>query len=398
MENFVYDAPTRLLFGEGQLDNLANEIRPYGRRILFVYGRNHLKEHGVYDQICRLLNDGGIEWVELGGVHSNPRMDLVYEGIDICKNEDIEFVLAVGGGSCSDSAKAIAAGVKSDFDIWEAFADFLKRAPDSEKHIPQDALPIGVVMTKAATGSEFDLTTVVSKWDTEPREKLLCMNPVFYPRFSICDPTLTYTLPPDQTAYGMADMMTHYFEQYFTPSANTEFLDQMKEAVLRTVITCGPHALENPTDYVPRADLMYAALWSCSAQNTTGVIPEWTSHFIEHEVTALTDLNHGLGMALIMPAWMKFCIEDHPEKFARYAENVWDIKPNGRSDLDVGMEGIEKTAEFWRALGIPKTLTEAGVDKSVLPTAAKRAVRFGTMGSLKPLEEADVLKILEMAS
>lgn len=396
MENFVFYAPTKLLFGAGQFENLPAELAPYGKRVLLVYGRNHIKEFGVYDRVCAMLKSAGVTWVELGGVQSNPRMDLVHKGIEICREKDIEFILAVGGGSVSDTSKAIAAGVKAEFDIWDAFADFLRRVPDEEKKIPQDALPIGVIMTKAATGSEFDLTSVVTKWE-EPHEKLLHMNPVFYPRFAICDPTLTYTLPPDQTAYGMADMMTHYFEQYFGPSENTEFLDRMKEAVLKTVITCGPHALENPKDYVPRADLMYSAMWSCSAQNITGVVPEWTSHFIEHEITALTDLNHGLGMAIIFPAWMRYVIGDHPDRFARYASEVWDIPRDGRDDLEVGMEGIEKTVEFWSSLGIPKSWSEAGVDESVLPTAAKRALRFGTMGSFKQLEEDDVLKILQSA-
>jgi len=397
MENFVYYAPTKLLFGEGQLDNLAAEILPYGKRVLFVYGQKHLKETGVYDRVCGMLKSAGIGWTELGDVHPNPRLDLVHEGIGICRKEKVDLVLAVGGGSTSDSAKAIAAGAKSDFDIWQAYVDFRRPVPDSEKKIPQDALPVGVVMTKAATGSEFDLTSVLTR-SGEPREKLILMNPVLYPRFSICDPTLTYTLPRDQTAYGMADMMTHYFEQYFTPSADTEFLDRMKEAVVKTVITCGPHALEKPDDYVPRADLMYAALWSCSAQNITGVIPEWTAHFIEHEITASTDLNHGLGMAIIFPAWMRYVIEDHPQKFAQYAERVWNVERGGRSDLEVGLEGIERTVAFWSSLGIPRTLTEAGVSKSSFPTAAKQAARFGPMGTLKTINEDDVLKILEMAS
>ncbi len=398
MENFVFYAPTKLLFGKGQFENLPAELAPYGKRILLVYGESHIKEHGVYDRVCDMLKQAGATWFELGGVHSNPRMDYVYKGIELCREEKIDFILAVGGGSVSDTAKAVAAGVKSDFDIWHAFEDFLKRVPDSEKRSPQDALPIGVVITKAATGSEFDLTSVVTKWeDDAPHEKLLHMNPVFYPRFTICDPTLSYTLPAEQTAYGIADMMTHYFEQYFSPSEDTEYLDRMKEGVLKTVITCGPRALKNPKDYAARAELMYSAMWSCSAQTITGVIPEWTSHFIEHEITALTDLNHGLGMAIIFPAWMKYVIGDHPARFARYATEVWGISRNGRDDLELGMEGIEKTVEFWSSLGIPKTWGEAGVDPEILPTAAKRALRFGTMGSFKQLEEEDVLKILQSA-
>ncbi|MCW5205388.1 iron-containing alcohol dehydrogenase [Desulfobulbus sp. F5] len=398
MENFVYHSPTKILFGNGQINNLAQEILPYGRKVLFVYGEKHIRQHGVYDRIVNLLQDADISWIDFGGVHPNPRMDMVYKGIDLCHEEKIDFILAVGGGSVSDTAKAIAAGAKSDFDIWNAFSDFLRRVPDAEKNIPREALPIGVVITKAGTGSEFDLTSVVTKWEEgTPHEKLLHMNPVFYPRFSICDPTLTYTLSAAQTAYGIADMMTHYFEQYFSQSENTEYLDRMKEGALKTIITCGTRVISYPEDYAARAELMYAALWSCSAQNITGVIPEWTSHFIEHEITALTDLNHGLGMAIIFPAWMKYVIGDHPARFARYASEVWNIPRNGRGDIELGMEGIHKTIEFWSSLGIPTNWSEAGVDPDILPIAAKRALRFGTMGTFKKLEEEDVLHILKSA-
>ncbi len=398
MENFVYYAPTKLLFGKGQLDNVAQEILPYGKKILFLYGEKHLKQTGVHAQVTGMLKKAGITFVELGGVHPNPRLDLVRKGMDICRREKIEFILAVGGGSTSDTAKAIAAGTKASFDIFQAYQDFRRPAPDSEKKIPAEALPIGVVITKAATGSEFDLTSVITKWeDGSPHEKLLLMNPVLYPRFAICDPTLTYTLPKDQTAYGIADMMTHYFEQYFTPSANTEFLDRMKEAVLMTVITCGPNAIKKPDDYVPRADLMYAAMWSCSAQNITGVVPEWTSHFIEHEITALTDLQHGLGMAIVFPAWMSYVIESDPRKFSQFAVRIWKVKQEGRNDIEVGREGIERLRKFWASLGIPGRLSEVGVTKEMLPVAAKQAARFGTMGSLRPVNEQDVLRILELA-
>jgi len=397
MENFVYDATTKLLFGKGQLDNLAQEILPYGKKILFVYGEKHLKQTGVYDRITTMLKAAGITWIDHGGVHPNPRLDYVHKGIEICRKEKVDFVLAAGGGSCSDAAKAIAGGAKADFDIWQAFADFRRPVPFSEKKYPMTALPIGVVITKSATGSEFDITAVVTKTDGPTREKLLLMTPAFYPKFSICDPTLAFTLPADQTAYGAADMMTHYFEQYFGPSTDCEYLDRMKEGVLKTIITCAPQAVKNPNDYNARANLMYAAL-SCSCQTINGVIPEWTSHFIEHEITAVTDLQHGLGMAIIFPAWMKYVIKDNPKKFAQYAERVWDVQRKGRSDLEVGMEGIEKTQKFWASLGIPGTLTAAGVSKAIFPKAAKQAMRFGPMGSVKPINESDVLKILDMAS
>lgn len=398
MENFVYYGPTKLLFGRGQLDCLPQEILPYGKRILLVYGEAHLKKYGVYDRITALLKGAGIEWVDFGGVHPNPRLDFVSKGIETCRQERIEFVLAVGGGTSLDAAKAIAAGVKADFDIWQAYADFRRPVPDSEKKILQDALPLGAVITKSATGSEFDLTSVLTRWEEPTHEKLILMNPVFYPKFSICDPTLAFTLPADQTAYGIADMMTHYLEQYFGPSAETDFLDRMKEGALKTIISRGPRAIEDPEDYAARADLMYAAAWSCSAQTITGVIPEWTSHFIEHELTAMTDLNHGLGMALIYPAWMRYVAQGNPAKFAQYAERVWDVARRGRPELEVALEGIEKTAQFWASLGIAKTLTEAGIPKALFPKAAKQAARFGPMGTAREIRENDVLTILEMAS
>ncbi len=413
MENFVYYGPTKMLFGAGSFENFAEEILPYGKRVLFVYGQRHIKENGIYDKVIKQFKAAGIEWVELGGVHSNPWLDFAHKGIELCRTEKIDFVLGVGGGSTSDTAKTIAAGAKADYDIWESYLDFHTRIPDSDKkHIPTDALPIGVVMTKAGTGSDFDLTAVVTNDKT--LEKLILMTPAIYPKFSVCDPTLTYTLPATQTAYGIADMMTHYFEQYFSASKNTQTLDRMKEGILKSIIEVAPTALESPSDYTARSNLMYCSSWSCSAQNITGVIPEWSSHFIEHELTGMLDLNHGLGMAIIYPAWMKYVIKTNPGRFAQYAERVWDVKRNGRSDLEVGMEGIEKTQAFWSSLGIPQTLGKAYVpasksqedpdnpraafDSSILAKAAKQAVRFGPLGFFKTLDENDVLNILNMAS
>jgi alcohol dehydrogenase YqhD (iron-dependent ADH family) len=398
MENFEYCSPVKVLFGKGKFDKLALEILPYSKRILFVYGEKYLKRSGTYDRVVKMLQDAGIEWVEHGGLRPNPRLDFVQKGIELCRKENLGFVLGVGGGSVSDASKAIAAGAKANYDIFNAFIDFHKIMHGSTdiKYLPNDALPVGVVITKSGTGSEFDLTSVITRWETH--EKLICMSPVFYPRFAICDPTLIYSLPADQTAYGIADMMTHYFEQYFSPSQDTEFLDRFKEAALQTIIQCGPHAVEDPTNYVARSDIAYCGLLSCSALNITGVTSEWASHFIEHEITAITDLNHGMGMAIIYPGWMRYVIRDNPAKFAQFAERVWGIERKGGSDLDVGMEGIEKMRGFWTSLGIPKTLSEAGVDTSILPTAAKQAVRFGSLGAMKALGEKDVLAILKSVS
>jgi alcohol dehydrogenase len=257
----------------------------------------------------------------------------------------------------------------------------------------REALPTGVVMTKAGTGSDFDMTSVLSNWET--REKLMIIYPVLFPRFAICDPELSFSLPADQTAYGTADMMTHVFEQYFSHTADAPAQDRIKEGLLKTIIETGPRALANPQDYAARANLLYCASWACSQLVQLGVVNDWSSHLIEHEVTAITDLNHGLGMAIIYPGWMRYVITESPTKFAQYAERVWGIVRQGRSDLEVGLEGIERTQQFWSALGIPSTLSAAHVDAAILPTAARQAVRFGPIGSYRTLEERDVLNILQ---
>jgi len=399
MENFVYSNPVKLLYGQGQLDNVAQEILPYGKRILLVYGQKHIKEDGTYERISQLLREAGIKWYELGGAQPNPRVELVRKGIEICRNENIDFVLGVGGGSASDTAKAIGIGVKVNYDIWDAYEDFHAimhgASANEHPHVPTETLPTGVVITKAGTGSEFDYTSVLGNQATH--EKLMVINKVVYPRFAIHDPTLTYTLPRKEIAYGIADIMTHLFEQYFTLSKDTDILDRYKEAGLKTVIESGTRALAQPQDYAAQSHLLYIAAWACSDQSMCGAAGGWAAHMIEHEISAAVDLNHGLGMAIVYIAWMKYVIEVIPEKFAQYGERVWGIERRGRTALEAGREAIEKTAEFWSSLGIPLTLGKAGVDTSIIPKAAKQAVRFGPLFSIKQLAEDDIVKILEMA-
>ncbi len=399
MDNFEYEKPGRMFFGRGQLDALPAQIAKYSpsRRILLVYGQQHLKASGVYDQITSLLRKNGIACAELPGVHSNPRVELVRRGIGLCLDQGVDFVLGVGGGSASDTAKAIAAGVKLKGDIWGAYEDFHTRIPNSEKkYVVREALPFGVVMTKAGTGSDFDCTSVMTNWDTH--EKLMVIAEPLFPRFTVCNPELTFTLGADQTAYGTADMMTHVFEQYFSHTSESPTQDRIKEGLLKTMIECGPTAIAEPTNYAARANLLYCASWACSQLAQVGVVNDWASHLIEHELSALTDVNHGLGMAVVYPGWMRHVIEAGPEKFAQYGERVWGIDRRGRSDLDVGHEAIDRTQEFWSSMGIPTTLAEAGVNANVIPRAARQAVRFGPIGAYRPLEEHNVLEILNSVS
>lgn len=400
MESFTYYNPVKLLFGAGQVNNIGKEILPYGKRILLVYGRKHLKESKVLDRIRNILSEGGIESVELPGVHPNPRLALVKEGIELCRKEKVEFILGVGGGSVSDTAKSIAMGVTVDYDIWKAYEDFHRLLHGTKlevSHIPKRSLPFGVVMTKAGTGSDFDYTSVLTNQET--KEKLLITDKdILYAKFTVNDPELTSTLPAEQVSFGVADMMSHYMEQYFTLTPHTAPIDRYIEGALKSVIRDGKKARRAPADQVAQSSLLYSASWGCSEKTVSGSVGGWAAHMIEHELTAITDLNHGHGMAIVFSAWMSYVVEHLPGKFASFAENVWGIERDGRSDLEVAREGIERTREYWRdELGITLTLSEVGIDQAIVKRAAKQAVRFGTLPSIIPLEEKDCLKILESA-
>lgn len=395
MENFDYYNPVRMLFGNGQIDQLAEQIKPYGHRILLVYGQHHAKQTGLYEKITDQLKKAGLEWVELEGVHPNPRYKLVETGIELVREHKLDFVLGVGGGSVSDTAKAIAVGAPLAYDVWDVFEDF-NRAMHNPNYAVQypvgEVLPFAIVMTKAGTGSEFDYTSVLSRRET--KEKLMVINKSIYANFCIDDPSLTFSLPQDETVFGVADIMTHYLEQYLSPSVNTLATDRIKEGLLRTVIESGRRVLENPKDYDARAYLLYAAAWACCDQNMCGSIPEWSSHLIEHELTALTDLNHGHGMALIYSGWMPQVQSSIPSRFVAMAENVWQLPRNGRSDEAYGQAAIEATKEYWRDLGINLSLSASGVDTSLIPTIAERTLRFGAVGSAKALDKEAIITIL----
>jgi alcohol dehydrogenase len=398
MENFVYYNPVKLLHGTGQIGNLAKEILPFGRKVLLVYGQHHAKATGLYETVIAQLAQEGMTHFELEGVHPNPRVSLVRQGAELCRREGIDFILAVGGGSVCDTAKGVSMAAKADFDIWTSYEDFHRYVmhgdPQEDRHMPNAVIPMGVVMTKAGTGSDFDYTSVLSNHDT--REKLMVITKVMYPRFSIQDPALTASLPVLEVACGVADIMTHYFEQYFTSSANTEILDRTKEAGIRTVMESGRRAFNNPADQVAQGNLLYCAGWACSDQSMCGVSGEWTAHMIEHEISALTDLNHGNGMAIVFLSWMRYVLENIPVKFAQFAQAVFEIPRNGRNDSDLGLAAIEKTERFWRSLDIPLSWREVGVDTTTLHAAAKQAVRFGPLGGfVRRLEERDVRIILE---
>lgn len=395
MENFTYFNPVRMLFGRGQIENLVDEIRPHGSRVLLVFGQHHLKSSGLYDRIHGMLADAGMACFDLGGVHPNPRYALVEEGIRLCRENGVDFVLGVGGGSVSDTAKAVAIGSRMDFDVWDAYEDFNYAMHDPSrvaKHRVEDLIPFGIVMTKAGTGSEFDYTSVLSRRET--KEKIMIIDKKIYAKFCIDDPELTLSTPMQESLYGVADIMTHFLEQYCSPSRDTEVLDGIKEGQLRAVVEAGRRIQQDPNDYDARSYLLYAAAWACSDQNMCGAIPEWSSHLIEHELSAQTDLNHGHGMAIVYSGWMPYVLEAIPGRFARLAEQVWGLPRDGRSDLELGRAGIEATKDYWRSLGITLTLGEAGVDESYIDIVAGRTMRYGAVGSAKSLSKEAITEIL----
>lgn len=395
MDNFTYSNSVKHIFGRGQLAQAGVEAARYGRRALLVYGQNHLKKTGTHAKLLGCLKAAGLEVFELGGVHPNPRVELVREGIRLCREQKIEVLLGAGGGSVCDTTKAIAFGAGMKEDVWEAYETFHQqmhgRTPAAPA-VPQTSLPFGIIMTKPGTGSDFDYTSVLSNSATG--EKLMVINKVMYPKFSIIDPELAFTLPREELVYGVADIMSHVMEQYFTATKGVEIGDQYKEASLRVVIEAGRRCLADQKDYDAWSYLFYAASWACSDQSMTGASGGWDAHMIEHELSAATDLNHGRGMAIVYSGWMPYVQPALTAKFARFAEKVWGLPREGRDDAALGRLAIERTRDYWKELGIPLTLKSAGVDAAVIKRAAAQAVRFGPLGLVKPLGQADVEAVL----
>jgi alcohol dehydrogenase YqhD (iron-dependent ADH family) len=386
MLDFTYAVSTRVLFGKGTITHLSEEIEKYADRILFVYGGGSIKKIGVYDTVINLLDKSDIEWVELPGVQPNPRIDSVRKGIQLCKDHHLDFILGVGGGSVIDCAKTIAAGMFYEGDPWDLFL-----LGDSTI---RDALPLGTILTFTGTGSEMNGNAVIS--NTETKEKLAIHHDLLRPRFSILDPTYTFTLPKEQTAAGTVDIFSHVLEQYFSPTADAYLQDRLSESILKTCIRYGPSALKEPTNYTARAQLMWASSLALNGLLGYGKITDWATHGIEHALSALYDVTHGVGLAILTPFWMEYVLDvDTMYKFVEYAQNIWFV--TGKDDQDTARKGIEKTQEFFVSLGMPRRLRDVGVDEKKLVEMAEKTVHYHSVGKFKKLEKNDVLTILKNA-
>ncbi|MCA1064896.1 iron-containing alcohol dehydrogenase [Rossellomorea sp. AcN35-11] len=383
MNDFTFYNPTKLIFGKGQVEQLKELVPQYGKKVLVVYGGGSIKRNGLYDQVMSLLKDIDSEVFELSGVEPNPRLSTVRRGVEISKENNIDFILAVGGGSVIDCTKAIAAGAKYDGDAW----DFV-----TKKAFPKEALPFGTVLTLAATGSEMNAGSVITNWETN--EKYGWGSPVTFPQFSILDPVNTFTVPKDHTIYGMVDMMSHVFEQYFNNATNTPLQDRMCESVLTTVIETAPKLINDLENYELRETILYSGTIALNGMLQMGYNGDWASHNIEHAVSAVYDIPHAGGLAILFPNWMKHNLKVNPSRFAQLAERVFNVDPAGKSEEEVALEGIEKLREFWTSIGAPSRLADYDIDDSQLDLMADKAMVNGEFGNFNKLNKDDVLSIL----
>lgn len=388
MENFTFYSPTYFDFGKGAEAHAGSLIRRFGgTKVLLHYGGGSIKRSGLYERIKKCLEDEGIFYSELGGVQPNPRSGLVYEGIEICRRDGLDFVLAVGGGSVIDSAKAIAAGVCYEGD----FLDFYHGKARIEK-----ALPVGTVLTIAAAGSEGSPNTVIT--DEGTGTKTGAGSDLLRPRFSILNPELTCTLPPYQTAAGATDIMVHVCERYFSNTEEVEITDRLCEAVLKTVIYETPRVIEKPDHYEARANLMWAGMLAHNNVCGVGREQDWASHHIEHELSALYDITHGAGLAVITPVWMRYVLHKNLHKLVQFAERVWDIPPQ-ETEEETALKGIEAFEAFLSSIGMPRTLADIGAREEDIDRMTEKL--FGdrqTEGNYVHLTAEDVKQIYHNAA
>lgn len=386
MENFVFQNPTKLIFGKGQMEALRTEVPKYGKKVLLVYGGGSIKRNGIYDKVMAELKAAGCEVYELAGVEPNPRISSVRKGADICKKEGVEFVLAVGGGSVIDCAKTIAAAALYDGDPWDLV---------TKKAKPEQALPLGTVLTLAATGSEMNSGAVITNWET--REKFGWGSPLLYPKFSILDPENTYTVPKDQTVYGIVDMMSHVLEQYYFRSPNAPLQERMCEAVLETVIETAPKLVSDLHNYEYRETIMYCGTMALNHVISMGTRGDWATHNLEHAVSAVHDIPHGGGLAILFPHWLRHTLDEGLEKTKRLAVRVFKVDPRGKSDRDVALEGIQRLSDFWTSLGAPSRLSDYGIGADQIDIMADRAMAKGNFGNFVTLNRDDVVAIYRAA-
>ena len=390
MLNFTFHNPTKIVFGRNTIDKIGREISEDGhKKVLLIYGMGSIKRTGVYDLVVNSLKSNGVEFVEVSGVKPNPVLSKAMEAVSVAKKEKVTAVLGVGGGSVVDTAKTVAAGTLYEGNIWDAFTG---------KYQPKEALPVYVVLTLSATGTEMNPNAVITNEETG--EKYGMSHPCLYPKVSVIDPSVQFHLPPKQTANGAVDAMAHIFEYYFSGVENTDVQDEMAEGVLRTLIRCTERLLDDPTDYEARAQFAWCTTLALNGFLSAGVGGgDWACHAIEHSLSALYDIAHGEGLAIVIPAWMKYTMMRNLRKYQRFAERVMNISPDGKSSVQIAAEGIEKLKTWFASIGQPTTLKEAGIPREDIPKIMENvAKRTLPLGKLVKLDKEDIIRILEIGA
>jgi len=387
MLNFDFYSPARLLFGRDAEKRIGELLKPHASKILLHYGGGSIKRSGLYDTVVASLKANGISYAELGGVKPNPRLTLVHQGIELCKKENVELILAVGGGSVIDSAKAIAMGVYFDGDVWEVYDEGAKISK---------ALPVATILTIPAAGSEASGDTVIT--NEEKQLKYGYGNPLLRPLLSIMNPELFFTLPAEQLGYGVADMMSHVFERYITNTTHVDLTDGLCEATLKTLIKNALLVCKDFRNYEAWCELGFAGTVAHNGIVGMGRAQDWACHGMEHELSAIYDVAHGAGLAVLTPGWMRYVYKENINMFVQFAVNVMGVEGSFRDQEAVVLEGIDRLAEFFRKIGLPGTLGELGIGGDRLEEMAKKATgeAFGDespIGGFRKLYWQDVLNI-----
>ncbi len=387
MQNFMFRNETEIVFGKDTEQVIGAKVAGYATKILLHYGGGSVKATGLYDRIMASLKEANVEVVELAGVKPNPRVSLVREGIEICRKEEIGFILAVGGGSVIDSAKAISAGVNYDGDVWDLFTG---------TPIEHTCLPLATVLTIPAAGSETSSGTVIS--NEEGAYKRSTGHPTLRPRFSILNPELTYTLPTYQTSCGLADMFAHVVERYFTNTTHVELTDRLGESTMKTIVNQGRLVMQDPNNYDVRAEIMLAGMIAHNDWVGIGRMGDWASHDLEHELSALYDIAHGAGLAIMIPAWMKFVYKHDVARFAQFANRVFDIEINAFDLEATALKGIAEVERFFKDLNLPTSFADAELPTSDIDEMSRKLVEGRThVGSFVEIKEEDARQIYNLA-
>ena len=393
MRDFIYYTPTEVVFGRNAEEQVARLVRKYGgTKVLVHYGGGSVKRSGLLDKVCGLLSEEGLDYLLLGGVVPNPRLALVHEGIELCRREGIDLILAVGGGSVMDSAKAIAYGVPYEGDVWDFFCGKAK---------PASALPVGVVVTNPATGSEMSDSCVIT--NEAFKDKRGYSSPLGRCRFAVSNPSLTFTLLPYQTAAGVADIMMHTMERYFSNDMDMALTEALAEALLRTMKENAYRVLANPADYQARAQIMWGGSLAHNGLTECGMLRDWANHKMEHELSGLFDVTHGAGLTALWPTWARYVYKSNVERFVRFAVNVMGVPSDPSDPEGVALKGIAAMEHFYKEIGMPVSIPELlgrPVTDAEIAELARRCSHDGTItvGNLRILNQEDIAAIYRLAN